>query len=257
VERGIHAPGGRWQQTNFRTMITSPRLCAHREYHGVLTPGDWPAIIPLETTLQLRHALNGNHVATARSYLLSGMCRCGICGGRLVSRPRANGARRYVCAKGVEGTNCGKIARMAEPIEALVKESIFVALEGVDLTPYASTATDTTAATIDAIEADEAALQELANDHYVLRRIGKSEYFHARDALQRRLDANQCKLSHTNGRSALDGYAGAGERLRGEWDGLNLDQRRAIIAALVDHVEVLPQSSSRFDPEMIQILWRY
>ena len=66
--------------------------------------GDWEPILTPDDTARLRVVLNDParpHRRTVRRYLLSGgLLRCSLCGAALLARPRADGTRRYVCAKG-------------------------------------------------------------------------------------------------------------------------------------------------------------
>ena len=64
----------------------------------------------------------------ARTYLLSGMLRCGRCGNRLFSQARHvnpdNRVRRYVCLKGPDHGGCGRLTRVAEPVEQLLTDAV-------------------------------------------------------------------------------------------------------------------------------------
>jgi hypothetical protein len=45
--------------------------------------------------------------------------------------------------------------------------------------------------------------------------------------------------------------------LRDVWPDLSLDRRRAILAAVIERIEILPQGSGqRFDPDAIKVTWR-
>ena len=50
---------------------------------------------------------------------------CVACGSPLGARPRTDGTRRYVCLKGPGKPGCGKVAILAEPIEALIAEAVY------------------------------------------------------------------------------------------------------------------------------------
>lgn len=261
--RGIVTPTGRpWQQTPLRRLLLSAALSGQREHRGVLTPGCWPPIFSPDELRRLRAVLNDpgrlrRH--TARSYLLTGMLRCGVCGEPLVARPRQDGVRRYVCAPQPGNDKCGKIARLAEPIEEVVKESVLVALDGVDLAVYMERPTEESDGLLDAIRVDEEGLQQLSQDYYVERQIGRAEYFGSRDALNARLEANRNRLAKLNGHSLLADVVGAGEEVARQWDERGLDWQRAVIGALVDHVVVEParRGDNRFDPALVRIIWRF
>ena len=51
----------------------------------------------------------------------------------LVSRPRDDGQRRYVCARGPGFAGCGKTYVLAEPLEEFVTEAVLIALDTPEL----------------------------------------------------------------------------------------------------------------------------
>ena len=196
---------------------------------------------------------------TVRSYLLTGFLRCGLCGEPLVARARLDKVRRYVCARQPGNNNCGKIARLADPIEELVREAVLIALDGVDLAAYIEKPTEETDALLEIIRADEEALHELSSDYYVDRRIDRAEFFAARDTLKARLEANRGRLAKANGHGTLASVIGAAEEVRAQWEQRSLDWRRAVIGTVVDHVviESARKGYNRFDPTLIKIVWRF
>jgi site-specific DNA recombinase len=261
--RGVRTPtGGSWRQITIKRMLTSWALAGQREHRGELSLGKWPAILTEDETRRLRGLLNDpsrTKVQNARRYLLTGFLKCGNCSQPLVARPRLDGTRRYVCARQPGNQNCGKLARMAEPVEQVVKEAVLVALDGVDLRQYVERPDDGTAKLLEAVRRDEERLVELSKDHYVDGVIGRAEYFAARDAIQARLDGNRRRLEKANGHGVLNQVMGAGEEVRKRWDDKGLDWQRAVIGALVDHVTLAPAVRGRnvFDPKLVQMTWKF
>jgi len=258
--RGVAAMG----HTTLRRVLLSALISGQREYRGEFTDGTFPAIITPQESARLRAILTDparrKMAGNSRSYLLSGFLRCGRCGERMVARPTAHKVRRYICAKAPESPNCGGIARIAEPIEEMVREAVLIALDGVDLKEYMDKPNGKhQEALLAAIRADEEALEELSRDYYAERTITRSEFFAARDALQGRLEANRAGLAKSNGHDLLAKIAGAGEELRRHWETRGLDWQRAVISAVVDHVVVEPavKGRNRFDPSLVQIVWRF
>ena len=76
-----------------------------------------------------------------RTYLLTGLLECGACGKPLLGDAHPNKAgqepkRRYSCHKSDNYgryIGCGKVSRLAEPIEILVTEAVIYRLESEDL----------------------------------------------------------------------------------------------------------------------------
>ena len=263
-QRGVVTPTGKpWIQTPLRRMLLSPALSAQRELHGVMTAGKWPAIISPADTRRLQLVLNDParlKRVTARRYLLTGMLTCGRCEQPLVARPRGDGVRRYVCGRQPGNSNCGKIARLADPVEEVVRESLFVALNGVDLRDYVDQPNDGhTDELVEAIRADEEAQQQLAHDYYVGRKIGRTEFFAARDSLVGRIESNRRQMAQANGHGLLNTVVGAGETVRQQWDARGLDWQRAVIFAIIDHIVIEPAIQGRitFDPSLVKIVWKF
>jgi len=263
-QRGVVGPRGKAiRQTALKRIVMSGLVSGQREWEkGTLTPGSWPPILTPQETSSLRAILTApgrrTVVGSSRSYLLSGFLRCGRCGGRLVARPRGDHTRRYVCAGGPGKPNCGRLARLAAPVEEIVREAVFVALDGVDLREYVEKPhNDAQEALTRAIAADEAGLETLSRDFYADHLITRAEFFAARDTLQARLDAARASVARSNGHTLLNTIVGAGEELRRQWDSRPLEWQRSVIGALIDHIDIMPAKTDTFDPSLIRIVWRF
>jgi hypothetical protein len=152
------------------------------------------------------------------------------------------------------------MAILAEPIEALITEMVLEVIDSPDLvTAISAKPAEAGNDLAEGIAADEAALDQLATDYYADRVIERSEYFAARDALTRRLEANRQQLAKANGYSRLAELAGAGEKLRGAWSAGTLDWRRTLIGAVLDHAVIEPAIRGRnmFDPSRVKPFWRH
>jgi site-specific DNA recombinase len=260
---GVLSPAGKpWQPGPIRRMLTSARLAGLRELHGVvMAVGTWPAIIDRDTLDRLRAILRAPSRRTAttnaRSYLLSGLLRCALCETPLVARPRVDHVRRYVCASGPMYRGCGKVAILAEPVEALVSA---MALEAIDSPAMADTLREASGreddrAILARLREDEAGLEELARDYYADRMLGRGEYLAGRDALRDRIAAGQRSLAVAAGRGPLAALIGGA---RDRWEGLGFDERRAAIGAVVEYVKIGAgrRGYNRFDPTRVDPIWR-
>ena len=262
ARRGIVSSSNKpWQQGPLKRMITSSLLSAQREHEGILTPGMWPPILaPSETQrlrAVLRNPLRRKSFSNARSYLLSGMLTCGLCGERLIARPRLDGRRRYVCAKRPASVSCGRLARLAEPIEEFVYEAVCIALEGVNLRDTTTKALPEASELGESIQNDEESLLGLIED-YANNLFTRGEFFAARDIINTRLEANRTTLRRLTGDAVLTGLAG-GEALHLRWLTETLQWKRAVLAAVIDHVVIEPAVKGKitFDPSLIRIIWRH
>ncbi|MDP9250113.1 MAG: recombinase family protein, partial [Chloroflexota bacterium] len=195
--RQVPTVSGRiWTTIGIRRMLTSGRIAGWREHRRELVaPAEWEAIIDRPTLDRLRGLLldpsrRVTHGPVVRSYLLGGaLARCGVCGHPLRAAPRADGTRRYGCRPVPGSPGCGKIAIVAEPMEAMVADLILDRLDSPQMLAAIEDHDRQTAAAVDldTLAADEAALEQLARDYYTDRLIGRSEYLAARDGLKARI----------------------------------------------------------------------
>jgi site-specific DNA recombinase len=263
--RGIAtAAGHAWTVETLRRMLYSARLSAQREHRGeIVAPGQWEAILKPEVTARLRAVLaerSRTRARPARRYLLTGLLRCGLCDAVLVARPQANGARRYVCARGVGFSGCGRLAVLAESIEGLLADAVLYRLDSPELAAAlsgAAAADVATAAEQLALTRDREQLEELATA-YGQKLITFAEWLAARKPIEARIEAGRKKLSRLSRSAAIDAYLGRAADLRAIWATLPLDRQRAIVAAVLDRVVVRPAVRGRtlFDPARIEPVWR-
>jgi site-specific DNA recombinase len=265
-ERGVQTvKGGPWSPHVLKRMIVGARLSAQREYHGEITAkGDWEAILTPQETAQLRSILGNPERLTRRTvrrYLLSGgLLRCGLCEATLVSRPRTDGSRRYVCAKGPGLAGCGRIAVVADELEALITRAVLYRLDTPELAAAMAGAAREdaeAAAAQDSLATDQAQLNELATA-YGEKQITFPEYLAARKPIETRIEAGKRRLSRLTRSAAIDAYLGQSETLRDAWRDLPLTRQRAIIAAVLDRAIVQPARPGRtaFDPDRVEPVWR-
>lgn len=261
--RGVASvTGARWQQSVLRAMLMSGRIAGWREHRGVLVaPAAWPAIVERATVDRLRLLLGDPARRTttpdARHYLLSGgSLRCGLCGGALRARPRVDHVRRYVCPSGPMYEGCGGIAILAEPLEELVGARVLDVLDSPVVEDQARRlAQGDTDGLVETLQADRHAAEQLALDYYRDRLIGRDEYLVARRALEARIETARRRLAESSGDRVLESVRGLA---RQRWPEIGFDQRRAILAALIEDVTIGPgrRGLNHFDPSRVDIRWR-
>ena len=254
-DRGIpSARGGQWTITSLRTMLTGPHLAGLRVHLGaVIGTTDAPAIITRNEHEQLR-VLLGNPRSRRRGRppetLLGGLLVCGRCGGKMHHSRRTDGRRRYMCSVKPGSVGCGRTAIAAEGAEAALSEAVIAALD----TPALADALATPAPGGD-IAALEDRLDELA-DTFGNGAITRREWMRARAALDARLDQARATAEQATSAAVLAPYAEAGALGRA-WPDLALDQRRAVIGAVVTEIVVAPVEGVGRDPaDRLQVLWR-
>jgi len=255
--------GKEWRSNVLRRVLMSGRIAGRREHHGKILDGPavWPAVVDDTTARRVRALLDAPSRRTyerfmPRSYLLGGFLRCGVCGSLLRSRGRPHGARAYACKQGpgFGGKGCVQVA--AEPLEELVSAMVFQALDSPALAKAIAAHHEPEAEDTDA--EDEEQLAQLARD-FADRRISRSEWLVARDAIQRRLDESRASAARQNGTSVIASFAGKTGALERAWPGLSLDRKRTIIGAALDHVAIARakrNSRGALDLSRVSVTWR-
>lgn len=256
--------GGQWSTQVVRRLLMSARISGQREHKGAIVgPARWDALITPTETARLR-ALLGDPARrlnrTARRYLLAGLLRCAHCDAKLIARPRDDGARRYVCARVPGRPGCGRIAILAEPLEALIQEAVLYRLDSPEVAAAlrgAPADDDEAAAAANALEADENQLEELATA-YGNRQVTFAEYLAARRPIEARIEAAKRALARASRLSQVADYVGDASVLRARWMDLPLSRQRAIVATLLDRAVVgaAVRGRTAFDPSRVTPVWR-
>jgi site-specific DNA recombinase len=252
--RPVSAPA--WRVTTFKRMITGPRIAGLRQHQGEVV-GDalWPAIISPEDRDRIVTMLGSPRVrqrGRPASYLLTGTVRCGRCGNVLRASVK-EGQRRWACRRAPgDDTHCGKLTVLAEPVETIVTEMMLHALDGPKMRRALARPRrrGQNGDTPERLRAELELLAASAAD------IGVREYLRARQPLEEKLNRVLAELDHDDTDTVLAPIVGAPD-VRAAWEHQDLDHRRAVLAAVIDHVTIAPaKHGGTFDPERIEVTWR-
>jgi site-specific DNA recombinase len=263
--RGLRSPTGKpWSATPLGRMLKSPRIAGLRQHRGeVIGAASWPAIITPQQRDRIVAILNDparrdTGDRAPRRYLLKGLLRCEHCGHRMVSRPRTDGVRRYVCASGPGFHGCGKTTILAEPSEDhVVKSFLLERLRDPDF--RRSLKGNGNGADQAANEADrlQAELDELAAARGA-GEITMREWLAARKPLQQRADAARRKAAKGAAKPVLANFAALAKANVDAWTSLDFDAQHAVLSAAVEFVTVGPgrRGYNRPDPaNRLTIKW--
>jgi hypothetical protein len=268
-DTGVAPPASKsWQTTTVRNILASGRIAGLREHHGeVIGAAAWPAIITAgerDRILARMTARSVTKTRAPRTYLLSGMLRCGRCGNRLFSQARHNNptnrVRRYVCLKGPDHGGCGRLTVVALPVEELLTDAVLTRLDSPQLAGALAgrSSVDADVAALAAqLEADQARLDELAG-LYAEGAVSAREWIAARDPITDRIARARRDIAKATDTSAVMDLVGCGEVLRGQWDDLDIDRQQAIIKSVLDHAVIAPGTpgSRKLDINRVQPHWR-
>jgi len=259
--------GVAWQPSVVKRILIAPRTAGLREHGGVVVAeAEWPGILKREQHERLNLLLGDprrrkNKGTSARRYLLTGYIFCALCGAKLVARPKQDGRRCYCCAKGPGFKGCGKIRSLSEPVEQLVVESIFTAMDfsSVDRAmKHQDGSISKERKLLDVIRAEEEALDQLARDFYAERLLSRSEFLAAKGAIEAKIEGARTDLSKVeSGRVFMD-FPRSERALRAAWEERGLDWRRAVVDAVFEKVVVHPAVKGRnfFDPRRVELVFK-
>lgn len=253
-----------WRTHSIKHMLVNPRYAGLRTYHGVVVgPASWPAIISEDDHRRIV-ARFAEKATTKRRvpqrYLLSGLLRCGKCGGMLFSSRRQN-SRRYVCLSGADHRGCGGLTVVADPLERFLADAVLIRLDTKDMADALSgkhAAEAHTAALAESISEDKARLNELA-EAYGRRDVGMAEWMTARKIIESGLVDKERRLARASHTDTLQGLVGNGDALRAQWASLNLTRQHAIVRAVLDHAVIGPGKvgARSLDIDRVKPLWRH
>lgn len=255
--------GNVWRTNVLKDMLIRPRMAGLIEREGQYHEAAWDPVIDPDAWQDLRALLDANgkrHSSyappvgeSAVRYLLSGIARCGTCGGAMNVQigHKAGGAKRltYLCANsGCDyrvGISVPRLDRFViGAVLELLNDPDFVA--GLSGEGQAGAASEINALTARKMEVEEQ-LRNLV-DHPSLR---PELLLASLESFDRRIGEIRDRMAMSARRRLLLQYAGIS---RERWDGLSLEVRRSIAAGLF-RVRVM-RSTSRgpgFDPERVKL----
>jgi site-specific DNA recombinase len=250
--------GRPWRDVTVRDMLIRPRNAGLRIHHGEeVGHGKWEPILSVEDFRQVQAILSNPARRTTpgrdgRVHLLSVIARCGVCDGPIIvskSRPyKGKSSRVYRCRR-------AHVVRLQAPVDDLVTRVILARLalpDAQDLLVESSR--------VDAAHAAAVRIQELqdrlkeAADAYAAGVITMAQLTRINAALMPSLDEAKIAAASPSRAQVL------GELVSRDpsevWQRMSADQRRAVVALLVE-VTVMPTGHGPvFNPESVKIAWR-
>lgn len=273
------AKGHPWSASTLSLYLRKPRNAGLREHRGeIVGPGNWPALVDEATWRAAQAVLNapgrGPGTKTVRKHLLTGVLRCGKCGGYLSGNPQLQrtggkpGPRKagealapvklayqlaYACKA------CHGCSVRAEAVEPLVFDIIGARLareDAVDL--LRAEQHDTEQA--EALRAEQAALLARLDELCDERADGMLDgpaYRRMTARIQEKLNILQRREQDAEKVRVFDGLPLGDNAVVEKVRELSPDRLRAVIAVLVEFT-ILPvgKGGKVFKPERLQVNWR-
>jgi site-specific DNA recombinase len=251
--RGVLTPTGKqWSSRETGRVLRRPRNAGLMEHNGTLTPNaTWPAVVDETTwrgvTAILTDPARRTTPGPAPRHLLSYIARCGLCGGPMIctstTRTSVPGQRRLVYRCREDGPG-GHPQRDAGHLDELIAERVIARLSQPDVADVLVKPDDGSKEQLAHLYQEKAAIEALMEERDKLhrRRIitdkmlieGLAELHEELAGVERRIAdmATQDVLSPLLADPA------------GMWEEISLDQRRAVIQALMT-ITVKPSPKGR------------
>lgn len=265
TERGATTVSGQpWRAGNLGTYLRRPMLAGLRVTHGQVTgQGTWPALLELGQWEAVRNLLANPSRRVSKSaprvYLLSGIARCGACGGPMRGRSNASAGlgAAYFCQ---EGPGCAY--RRSDLVDAQVRAAVVTRLAQVDaygalVAPADPSEQQRLQVAISDVEALQASLVRLRMAGSITEAQlveGTAEAEQQLAALRDQLA--QLEVAARRPAAVLSGIAGKADAA-GIFDGYSLEQQRAVVQMLCSVViQPAGKGGRGYDPELVQVTWR-
>lgn len=276
------AGGGRWTTSTVHKVLSRPRNAGLAEHHGQVVDlglddkgqpkrALWPPIVDEPTWRAVTEVLSDparrmNKGGTAPSHLLSGIALCGGCGLTVVAGNSADGTPRYRCSRhsrGLPKKPGPHASRRVADVDALAAYLAVGRMKRKDAARLLRADRGTERAAL-IVKRDTAAAK--ARKDFALyedRILTDLEFAAARRKTREDEAEAEAGLAEIDQADILAPWLADPE---GKWDGAQLEQRRALVSALM-FVTLMPGAKysrpegwkpgdGQFDPRMVDIRWR-
>jgi site-specific DNA recombinase len=254
---GSSSPSGKpWSGTTLRQVLLRERNAGRRVHQGqVIGKGEWPAILDDDTFDRLvaflrdprRRSNSGSEVV----HLLSGIARCGRCGGTL------RGAAAHMSGKKIQPrayscTSCFKLRRKADAVDEVVESVVVARLSKPDAASLFGGNPDALRQAREQVRAIEARM-EIAADQFADGVTTGPQLERINAKLKPQLEAARASLRAHEPSPDMDEFTGP--KTAEAWKRATIDRKRAVIEAIMT-ITILPSGAGRsFDPDQVKVEW--
>lgn len=246
--------GATWSDPQIRRVLINPAYAARRVHRGeVVGDASWPALIDAETfdrvqaRLVARRTSQTRQVHTAR--LLSGVGRCGKCGGKVVTIHDRNKRKVYVCREKFE------VSRDMLKLDAFVSAVIIERLSRPDVADAMSEAPNPAVAEARSRATSLAKQLDQAIEEFTAGRLSATTLAKVETKLLPQIA--EAEQAARQGLVPIE-LEVPSDNVAAWWDGLSGEVRREIVGALLSAVVILPtkRGTRGFDPQAVAVEWR-
>lgn len=255
--------GDHLQYSTVQRILTNPALAGIKVYRGEVVTGDdgrpitgaWEALCRPEELDAVLGAMDSRKRGWAPSgvaYLLSGIARCGLCTKPLRGQFRKNrsGDRvtAYTCNTGGADPGCGKLGRLAEPVDELVIGLVLEDQARQRMLAEEEPAPWDREAELGEVLGDITDLTEAVKG----RKVTMSVLLQLMPDLENRRDALLRERRHALAANAATTVINVGSR--DEFDALTIDRQRALVLKSLQGVVIHPagRGARKFNPDLIE-----
>lgn len=263
--RGVTTSTGReWIDTTLLNLLTNPRLAGLRARKGeVVGPAVWDAIIDLTTherIVSFSRSRKTPGPKNPRTHVLARLVKCSKCDSTMHATP-VFGRFSYRCHQKPGTNHCNGMAIKAEPVDQAVEAMVLYRLSSpivADVVNGRPTAAQSNEAELlDEIAGYESRLADAAG-MYAEGMITSAQLRVISAKLKKQVDAARSKLAVGERGARLSNVTANAADLVERWDGMTTEAKHAVIASLVDRVEILPgvRGSHHVDVESrVRVHW--
>jgi DNA invertase Pin-like site-specific DNA recombinase len=243
-----------WRDSQVRRVILNPAYAALRVHNGqIIGDATWPQIINRDTwdraqaLTEARRTRNTRYSGTAR--LLTGVARCGICGGKVAVIHDRRKRKVYICRDKFE------VARDEKKVDAYVTEALLRRLRQQAHAPQ--TDDQAAAEARAAIDAERAKL-DAAVDQYSAGKLSASTLARVEQRILAAIAEHEKQIRRSTGPAmTLDVPADEAEAWAW-WESLDRAVQRSIAGDYIAAVVIRPVGVGKrtFNPDAIKIEFR-
>jgi site-specific DNA recombinase len=252
--RGVPSPSGKpWAKNLLRHVVLRERNVGLRVHRGeVVGQGDWPPILDRGLWEQVRAVLSDPSRKTSTSsaavHLLSGIARCGVCGG-----PMRASLNRTVPSYKCADRSC--VSRNRTDVDQLVTGVVLGRLARPDAAALLAPPDDSTRQAVNDVAELRGRLDAAADD-YADGTLDREQFHRITERLRPRLEAAQARARVVDSSPLVAELVDADD-VREVWDALPLSRRRGIVELLVAVTVLRARQGARvFDPASVEITWK-